>query len=149
MIFCAGFVNYLGPFEGSYRLKVVTESWFKLAEKYQIKFSYDFNLKQTLGDIEKISAGGYSAGSILKTCKKVLTDMRVKNQESRPLTLAEFIGPLSQCGATMDDQYEGLKGFTDDITGDKKQRDKLKALADGEDPDAAGGKKGKKGKKGK
>lgn len=55
MIFCAGFVNYLGPFEGSYRLKVVTESWFKLAEKYQIKFSYDFNLKQTLGDIEKIS----------------------------------------------------------------------------------------------
>ena len=70
--------------------------------------------------------------------------MRVKNQESRPLTLADFFGPLSNCQVTMDDQYESLKGFTDDITGDKKQRDKLKALADGEDPDAGGGKKKKK-----
>ena len=44
----------------------------------------------------------------------------------------------------MDDEYEKFKSFTDDITGDKKQRDKLKALADGEDPDAGGPKKKKK-----
>ena len=62
------------------------------------------------------------------------------------MTLAEFIGPLSQCGATMDEQYEILKTFTDDITGDKKQREKLKALAEGDDGAAGTKKKGKKGK---
>jgi dynein heavy chain len=27
MILATGFVNYLGPFEGSYRLKILEESW--------------------------------------------------------------------------------------------------------------------------
>ena len=34
MIIATCFVNYLGPFEGSYRLKVLTESWYKLNAKY-------------------------------------------------------------------------------------------------------------------
>jgi IQ and AAA domain-containing protein len=115
--------------------------WRNFIEQQNGKLKSDFPLS-TLAHI----SNGYSAGSILKTCKKVLTDMRVKNQEQRPLTLAEFIGPLSQCGSTMDEQYETLKGFTDDITGDKKQRDKLKALAEGDDGDAGAKKKKKKGK---
>lgn len=52
---------------------------------------------------------GYSAGSIQRTCKKVLTEYRIKHQEARPLTLPEFIGPLSICAQTMDDQYEEYK----------------------------------------
>lgn len=113
--------------------------WRTFIEQHKGKLKSDFPLS-TLAHI----SSGYSAGAILKTCKKVLTEMRVKNQESRPLTLADFFGPLSNCQVTMDDQYETLKTFTDEITGDKKQRDKLKALADGEDPGAAGGKKKKK-----
>ena len=27
MIIATSFVNYLGPFEGSYRLKILTETW--------------------------------------------------------------------------------------------------------------------------
>jgi hypothetical protein len=40
--------------------------------------------------------------------------------EQRPLTLQEFIGPLSLCANTMDDQYADYKKFTDFITGDGK-----------------------------
>ena len=49
---------------------------------------------------------GYSAGSIKKTCNVVLTKYRIESQEKRPLTLPEFIGPLSICQNTMDEQYE-------------------------------------------
>ena len=66
---------------------------------------------------------GYSAGSIKETCEKVLTEYRIRNQDYRPLTLNEFIGPLSLRQNTMDDQYEEIKAFTDGITGDKKRRD--------------------------
>ena len=86
---------------------------------------------------------GYSAGSIKQTCEKVLTEYRVKHQDQNALALPEFIGPLSQCSNTMDDQYEELKGFTDKITGDKARRDKLEAAAGGDD----GAPKGKKKKK--
>ena len=46
---------------------------------------------------------GYSAGSIKKTCESVLTKFRRERLDQRPLSLAEFIGPLSLCGCTMDD----------------------------------------------
>lgn len=55
MILGTCFINYLGPFEGNYRIKVLTETWSKLTEKYQIKFSSDFMLRSALGDIEKTS----------------------------------------------------------------------------------------------
>ena len=38
---------------------------------------------------------GYAAGAIKKTCETVLTAHRVDAQDQRPLTLPEFIGPLS------------------------------------------------------
>ena len=34
MVMATAFVNYLGPFEGSYRLKILTDSWQKLNAKY-------------------------------------------------------------------------------------------------------------------
>jgi len=89
---------------------------------------------------------GYSAGSIKETCEKVLTEYRIRNQDYRPLTLNEFIGPLSLRQNTMDDQYEEIKAFTDGITGDKKRRDTdAKALLG--DDDGKDKKKKKKGKK--
>lgn len=78
--------------------------WRQFIETNNGKIKSDFPLS-TLAHI----SAGYSAGSILKTCKKVLTDFRVRNLEQRPLALPEFIGPLSLCAATMDDQYESYK----------------------------------------
>ncbi len=66
--------------------------------------------------------------------------------EQRPLVLQEFIGPLSLCANTMDDQYEEFKKFTDFLTGQDKIKKDLEAKLRGEDPDADS-KKGKKGKK--
>ena len=61
-------------------------------EVYGAKLSIDFPLS-TLAHI----SNGYSAGSIKKTCEKVLTEYRVNHQDQRPLTLPEFIGPLTLC----------------------------------------------------
>jgi len=55
MVLATCFVNYLGPFEGTYRLKIVTETWEKLTFKYRIKTSEDFKLKAILGEEEKLS----------------------------------------------------------------------------------------------
>ena len=88
---------------------------------------------------------GYSAGSIRKTCEFLLTPYRRQKLEQRPLKLTEFIGPLSQCANTMEDQYNDFKTFTDITTGDKARRD---AIAKALSPDDGGdGKKGKKKKK--
>jgi hypothetical protein len=67
--------------------------------------------------------------------------------EQRPLSLPEFIGPLSLCAATMDDQYDDFKKFTDDITGDGKRRAEIEAALRGEDGDSDPKKKKGKGKK--
>jgi hypothetical protein len=54
-------------------------------------------------------SAGFSAGSIKKTVKTVMTKHRIQNIPKRPLTIAEFVGPLTLCSATMDDQYEDFK----------------------------------------
>ena len=61
--------------------------------------------------------------------------------------MQEFIGPLSLCANTMDDQYAEYKKFTDFITGDGKRRDALEAALRGEDDDGDPKKKKKKKKK--
>ena len=55
MIIATSFVNYLGPFEGSYRMKILADIWQPLNKKYQLKQTIDFNLKDILGEVEKIS----------------------------------------------------------------------------------------------
>ena len=90
---------------------------------------------------------GYSAGSIRTSCEKVLTAYRLKQQRIRPLTVQEFIGPLSLYYSTMQDQYQDIQKFTDFITGDGSRREKLEAALKGDDGDADGGKGKKKNKK--
>ena len=115
--------------------------WKNFVERFGGRLKTDFPLS-TLAHISH----GFSAGSIKMTCKKVLTKYRVKHQEQRPLTLPEFIGPLSLCANTMDDQYEEFLKFTDYITGDGARREKLEAAAAG-DGEEGGGKDKKKKKK--
>ena len=55
MIISTCFVNYLGPFEGSFRYRILQDSWQKLNERYQIKQTLDFSLKEILGNVERIS----------------------------------------------------------------------------------------------
>ena len=66
--------------------------------------------------------------------------------KQRPLVLQEFIGPLSLCASTMQDEYQEFQKFTDFITGDGARREKIEAAIRGED-DGGGDKKGKKKKK--
>jgi len=72
--------------------------WKVFIENAGGKLKADFQLS-TLAHISE----GYSAGSIKKTCENVLTKFRKERLDQRPLALAEFIGPLSLCGCTMDD----------------------------------------------
>lgn len=109
--------------------------WKNFIEMYRGVLKADFPLS-TLAHI----SCGHSAGNIKKTCEKVLTKFRVDHQEQRPLTLPEFIGPLSLCPDTTDTQYEELTTFSKYITG-------WKAVSDPNNPDA--GKKAPKKGKGK
>lgn len=88
--------------------------------------------KFPLSTLAHISAG-YSAGSIKKTCENVLTEFRKSKMEQRPLALSEFIGPLSLCASTLDDQYDTFRKFTDDITGEGKRREGLEKALKGDD----------------
>lgn len=72
--------------------------WKNFIEMMKGKLKQDFPLS-TLAHI----SAGYSAGSIKKTCEKVLTEYRLRHMENKPLALSEFIGPLSQMSNTMDD----------------------------------------------
>ena len=117
--------------------------WRNFMEKHGAKIKPDFPLS-TLAHI----SDGFSAGAIKQTCEKVLTEYRVKHQDQRPLSLPEFIGPLSICKDTTKEQYEEIQEFTDYITKDGDRRKQAQALLDGDDPDGGGGKKKKK-KKGK
>ena len=102
--------------------------WKNFIERHKGKVKSDFPIS-TLAHI----SAGYSAGSILKTCEKVLSVHRVRTIESRPLQLAEFIGPLSSCDNTMGDVYEEHVTLTDFMTGQDKIRKKLLSDADGGD----------------
>ena len=64
--------------------------WKNFIEANKGEIRPDFPLT-TLAHITE----GYSAGSIKRTCDKVLSAFRIKQQANRPLTLQEFIGPIS------------------------------------------------------
>jgi IQ and AAA domain-containing protein len=115
-----------------------------IEQEVEIKLRPEFPLS-TLAHISE----GYSAGSIQKTCKAVLTEFRKTTVESRPLALGEFIGPLSMNNMTDKEANEEFKTFTDIISGDKARRDKEKKELEGDKDD--GKKDAKKGgkKKGK
>ena len=77
--------------------------WKVFIEKFGGIVKHDFPLS-TLAQISL----GYSAGSLLKTCEKVLTKYRVHLQRKRPLEIQEFIGPLSLNSNLVDDVYLDL-----------------------------------------
>lgn len=116
--------------------------WKTFIERFNGKLRQDF----PLSTLALISVG-YSAGSIKETCEKVLTEYRIKNQEFRPLTLPEFIGPLSLRSNTDDEEYEVFQKFTEDITGDLKIRKAMKLAEGGDDGKKKGKGKGKGKKK--
>ena len=115
--------------------------WSLFIENAGGRVKPDFQLS-TLAHISE----GYSAGSIKKTCEQVLTHFRKDRLDQRPLTVSEFIGPLSLCSCTMDDQWKEFQKFSNMISGDDTRKKIIAAAqeADGGDP-----KKGKKGGKGK
>jgi len=64
--------------------------WKTFIEEQGGELRTDFPLS-TLAHISH----GYSAGSIKKTCEKVITTFRKENLSTRPLIIQDFIGPLS------------------------------------------------------
>ena len=72
--------------------------WRTFIQSTGAEVKADFQLS-TLAHISE----GYSAGSIKRTCENVLSRYRRDRLDERPLSIAEFVGPLSLCGCTMDD----------------------------------------------
>ena len=48
-------LTYLGPFDGKYRQKILKEKWMKFVKKYQIEYTYNFILKDIVGNEEKVT----------------------------------------------------------------------------------------------
>jgi hypothetical protein len=118
--------------------------WKVFIEQYGGTLTSDFPLN-TLAHM----SSGYSAGSIRKTAEYVLTPFRKEKLSTRPLKLAEFIGPLSQCGVTDKEQMEELNAIKDKpapFTNDAKRRKDIEAALRGDDGEPADKKKKKKGK---
>lgn len=58
MILATAFVTYLGPFDGTYREKIMSQTWMPLAAQFNIRVTPNFNLKEILGDVEKLADWG-------------------------------------------------------------------------------------------
>lgn len=114
--------------------------WKTFIEKQGGELRTDFPLS-TLAHISH----GYSAGSIKKTCEKVITTFRKENLQTRPLVLQDFIGPLSLYQGTTDVEYEAHEKYTTYITSFKKPSLEANLEADnaGNDPKKKKKKKGK------
>jgi len=117
------------------------QMWKAFIEDCGGKILHDFPLN-TLAHISM----GYSAGSIRKTVEFVLTPYRRSKLDDRPLKMTEFIGPLSQCANTMEDQYDDFKTFTDYVSGDQDRRKKIEKAMKGDEVKGDDAKKGKKKK---
>jgi hypothetical protein len=49
MLLTTGFITYLGPFEGSFREKIIKYEWRNLIVSYGIKVAEKFSLLDTIG----------------------------------------------------------------------------------------------------
>jgi hypothetical protein len=49
MLLTTGFLTYLGPFEGTFREKIVKNEWRNLIKSYNINVAERFFLKDTIG----------------------------------------------------------------------------------------------------
>ncbi|EER08675.1 conserved hypothetical protein [Perkinsus marinus ATCC 50983] len=62
---------------------------------------------------------GYTTRSIKRVVDRVLSKRRLSRLEQRPLTLHEFIEPLSRCQYSWKEEYKKFKEFDYEASGDK------------------------------
>ncbi|XP_078802654.1 dynein regulatory complex protein 11 isoform X2 [Oryzias latipes] len=63
-----------------------------------------------LSSLAKIS-DGYTPGHMVKAIQSVVTERRIRQQGSRPLTAAEFVAPLARIDPVFQEQEEALKNW--------------------------------------
>uniref|UniRef100_A0A8C7XE57 IQ motif containing with AAA domain 1 n=1 Tax=Oryzias sinensis TaxID=183150 RepID=A0A8C7XE57_9TELE len=63
-----------------------------------------------LSSLAKIS-DGYTPGHMVKAIQSVVTERRIRQQGSRPLTAAEFVTPLARIDPVFQEQEEALKNW--------------------------------------
>mmetsp|Transcript_15598 Transcript_15598/g.39564 ORF Transcript_15598/g.39564 Transcript_15598/m.39564 type:complete len:864 (+) Transcript_15598:97-2688(+) len=64
---------------------------------------------------------GYSSGAIRQTVNRVLTARRIQQLKNRPLTVQEFLGPLSRTHYTWPEHWHAFREFDHVITGEAKR----------------------------
>ncbi|KAF4662820.1 hypothetical protein FOL47_006043 [Perkinsus chesapeaki] len=83
---------------------------------------------------------GYTTRAIRQTVERVLTSRRIARLKHRPLTLHEFIEPLSRCECSWKEEYKKFQEFDYEASGDKarnlQMQEETKAM------EASGGDKG-------
>ena len=105
------------------------------------------NPKFSVNTISQLSEG-YTGGSIKTAVTKVMTEQRKANLKWRPLTISEFISPLSRTHCIDIGQYNEFADLNYELLGIKAAYDREKKEKD--DAENPGGKDSKKGgKKGK
>lgn len=70
---------------------------------------------------------GYTPSSFVQAIQKVMTARRKKQLDMRPLTMEDFIGPLSQSYCCLAEEYAQFREFNDVVTGIKERRAKKEA----------------------
>ena len=97
--------------------------------------------------IKRVTANGNDAqklvwgytGSIRQAVDRVLTDRRISQIQSgeRPLSIQEFLGPLSRTHYTWPEEFMEFREFDYEVTGEKARREKADAAAEAEAEGAA------------
>jgi len=93
-----------------------------------------------LSSLSQISEG-YSSGSIMQTVDRVLTNRRLQQLKYRPLTMAEFLGPLSRTNYCHPEEWKEFRAFDHVATGEKERFEKLLKAAEGKDEEGGKAKK--------
>lgn len=65
---------------------------------------------------------GYTPSSFVQAIQKVLSNRRKKQLDMRPLTIEDFVGPLSNSYCCSTEEYALFRDFTDVVTGVKERR---------------------------
>jgi len=65
---------------------------------------------------------GYTPSSFVQALDKILTDRRKSQLDMRPITIEDFIGPLSNSYCCSAEEYQLFRDFNDAVTGVKDRR---------------------------
>eukprot|EP00397_Hematodinium_sp_SG-2012_P009376 GEMP01009459.1.p1 GENE.GEMP01009459.1~~GEMP01009459.1.p1 ORF type:complete len:837 (+),score=197.06 GEMP01009459.1:32-2542(+) len=100
--------------------------WMKCIENHAVNVAAT---KLNVSSLAHISEG-YSSGSIRQTVDRVLTKRRIQQLENRPLSVAEFLGPLSRTAYLWPEEWRQFREFDHLATGEKERLEKLQATAE-------------------